>query len=126
MSRPTLNDIARELGFSKNTISLALRGSAQIPPATRERVRAAAERLGYRPNAVVSQLMAQLRSARTSRLQATLALVNANLDRDAFKGHPTIPIYVEGCEARAAWVAWRVGSPCGRTGRRRRPGTRPR
>jgi LacI family transcriptional regulator len=106
MSRPTLNDIARQLGYSKNTISLALRGSPQIPLATRERVKAAADRLGYRPNAVVSQLMAQLRSARTSRLQATLALVNANLDRNAFKAHPTVPIYVEGCESRAASLGY--------------------
>ena len=106
MPRPTLNDIARELGYSKNTISLALRGNPQIPPATRERIRAAADRLGYRPNAVVSQLMAQLRSSRTSRLQAKLALVNANLDPDAFKKHPTIPIYVEGCENRAASLGY--------------------
>jgi LacI family transcriptional regulator len=106
MPRPTLTDIARELGYSKNTISLALRGSPQIPAATRERVQEAADRLGYRPNAVVSQLMAQLRSARTSRLQATLALVNANLDRDAFKSHPTVPIYVEGCESRAASLGY--------------------
>jgi LacI family transcriptional regulator len=101
MPRPTLNDIARALGYSKNTISLGLRGNPQIPAATRERIRAAAERLGYRPSAVVSHLMAQLRSARTSRLQAKLALVNANLRRDALRDHPTLPIYVEGCERRA-------------------------
>jgi len=106
MPRPTLNDIARALGFSKNTISLGLRGSPQIPPATRERIKAAADRLGYRPNAIVAQLMAQLRSARTNRLQAKLALVNANLDRGAFRKHPTIPIYVEGCESRAASLGY--------------------
>jgi LacI family transcriptional regulator len=102
MPRPTLNDIARKLGYSKNTISLGLRGSTQIPPATRARIRAAADSLGYRPDAVISHLMAQLRSSRTSRLQAKLALVNANLDPEAFQNHPTIPIYVEGCEKRAA------------------------
>jgi LacI family transcriptional regulator len=106
MPRPTLNDIARELGFSKNTISLGLRSNPQIPEATRERIRAVADRLGYRPNAVVSQLMAQLRSSRTNRLQAKLALVNANLDEKAFRRHPTIPIYVEGCESRAASLGY--------------------
>jgi LacI family transcriptional regulator len=106
MPRTTLKDIAREMGYSKNTISLGLRGSTQIPPATRKRIESVAERLGYRPNAVVSQLMAQLRSARTSRLQAKLALVNANLDPMAFKNHPTIPIYVEGCERRAASLGY--------------------
>lgn len=106
MPRPTLKDIARALGYSKNTISLGLRGSPEIPERTRSRIRAAADRLGYRPNAVVSQLMAQLRSARTSRLQAKLALVNANLDPDAFHSHPTIPIYVQGCERRAAGLGY--------------------
>jgi len=106
MPRPTLSDIARALGYSKNAISLGLRGSPQIPVATRKRIQRAAERLGYRPNAIVSQLMAQLRSTRTRRLQAKLALVNANLDPDAFRSHPTIPIYVEGCESRAAALGY--------------------
>jgi LacI family transcriptional regulator len=106
MPRPTLNDIARALGYSKNTISLGLRGNPQIPESTRARIRTTADRLGYRPNAIVSQLMAQLRSARTSRLQAKLALVNANLDPAAFGNHPTIPIYVEGCESRAASLGY--------------------
>jgi DNA-binding LacI/PurR family transcriptional regulator len=99
--RPTLGDIARELGYSRNTISLGLRGSAQLPESTRRRIREAADRMGYRPNALVSQLMAQLRSTRTCALQAKLALVNANRDPNAFRHHPTIPTYVEGCESRA-------------------------
>jgi len=106
MPRPTLNDIARSLGYSKNTISLALRGSPEIPLVTRERIRREADRLDYRPNAVVSHLMAQLRSARKSNLQAKLALVIANLVPAAFQTHPTIPIYVEGCRRRAASLGY--------------------
>lgn len=106
MARPTLSDIARQVGYSKNTVSLALRGDPQIPAETRERICKAAERLGYQPNAVVSHLMAQLRASRTSRLQATLALVNANSDPNAFSKHPTIPTYVEGCESRAARLGY--------------------
>lgn len=106
MGQPTLKDIAKAVGYSKNTVSLALRGDRQIPAATRERIRAAAEAMGYRPNAVVSQLMAQLRASRTTRLQAKLALVNANRDRDAFRSHPTIPTYVEGCENRAGKLGY--------------------
>ncbi len=106
MARPTLNDIARQVGYSKNTVSLALRGDPQIPEATRDRIRKASERIGYQPNAVVSHLMAQLRASRTTRLQAKLALVNANRDADAFRTHPTIPTYVEGCESRAAKLGY--------------------
>jgi LacI family transcriptional regulator len=106
MARPTLNDIARAVGFSKNTVSLALRGDPQIPESTRARIRQAAADIGYQPNAVVSHLMAQLRASRTTRLQAMLALVNANRDPDAFRNHPTIPTYVEGCESRAAKLGY--------------------
>lgn len=106
MPRPTLSDIARQVGYSKNTISLALRGSRQIPEETRERIRKAAAKLGYQPNAVVSHLMAQLRASRTLRLQAKLALVNANRDPQAFRTHPTVPTYVEGCESRAVKLGY--------------------
>jgi len=106
MPRPTLNDIVRLVGYSKNTVSLALRGDPQIPEATREKIRKAAEKIGYQPNAVISHLMAQLRASRTTRLQATLALVNANLDADAFRTHPTIPTYLQGCENRAARLGY--------------------
>jgi LacI family transcriptional regulator len=106
MPRVTLSDIARKVGYSKNTVSLALRGDPQIPSSTRDRIRAVAGELQYQPNAVVSQLMAQLRSSQTPRFQAKLALVNANRDPDALRSHPTIPTYVAGCERRAARLGY--------------------
>lgn len=102
MARCTLADIARHVGCSKYTVSLALKGDTRISVGTRERVKAAADELGYQPNAVVAHLMAQLRASRSSGFQAKLALINANRERDALSRHPTIPTYVEGCESRAA------------------------
>lgn len=101
MPRPTVTDIARELGCSKNTISLALRGDGQIPERTQERVRAMAEQMGYVPNATVSHLMAQLRSSRSTRFRAKLAMINTNRDEQALRRPPTIPTYVHGCKSRA-------------------------
>lgn len=106
MPRVTLSDIAAKVGYSKNTVSLALRGDPQIPPPTRDRIRKIADELGYQPNAVVSHLMAQLRASQAPRFQAKLALVNANRDQDALRKHPTIPTYVEGCERRAARLGY--------------------
>ncbi len=106
MPRPTLNDIARAVGLSKYSVSLALQGNPQIPVDTRRRIQKAADKLGYQPDPVVAHLMAQLRSSRTTRLQAKLALVNANRDRQAFRVHPTISTYVEGCEKRAAKLGY--------------------
>src|SRR5207253_192975 len=84
----------------------ALRGDPQIPPSTRDRIRQTAAFLGYQPNAVVSHLMAQLRASQAPGFQAKLALVNANRDVEAFRNHPTIPTYVEGCERRAARLGY--------------------
>ncbi len=106
MPRVTLSDIAKKVGYSKNTVSLALRGDPQIPVATRDRIRLVSEELGYQPNAIVAHLMAQLRASQSPRFQAKLALVNANRDQNALHSHPTIPTYVEGCERRAARLGY--------------------
>ena len=108
MARVTMSQLARELGVSKNTVSLALRHDPQIPLPTRERVHAAAKRLGYALNPVISQLMAELRKGAGGESRHTLALLNAFRDRDAFHTHPTIPAYVEGCRRRAAFQGYSV------------------
>ena len=55
---PTVHDVARRAGVSQPTVSLVLSGhpTARVAPATRERVRRAAEELGYRPNVVARGL----------------------------------------------------------------------
>jgi len=52
----TLRDIAAETGFHFTTVGLALRSSSQLPKETIEKVRAAAERMGYRPSPLLSAL----------------------------------------------------------------------
>ena len=48
---PSLKDLAKECGVSVATVSKALNDQPDISPATRERVRAAAHRMGYPANA---------------------------------------------------------------------------
>ena len=59
--RVTLQDIARETGYSVNTVSHALRGMQDISAETSARIRAVADRMGYAPN----QIASSLRSGRT-------------------------------------------------------------
>ncbi len=53
----TLKDISSELGLSVATVSRALNGFPEVNTTTRERVQAAADRLGYRPNRVAQRLV---------------------------------------------------------------------
>ncbi|MFN3216168.1 MAG: LacI family DNA-binding transcriptional regulator [Acidimicrobiales bacterium] len=55
--RPTIIDVAAAAGVSKSAVSLALRGDEGVSEATRERIRAVADSLGYRSNAVARALV---------------------------------------------------------------------
>ncbi|WP_210491488.1 LacI family DNA-binding transcriptional regulator [Patulibacter sp. SYSU D01012] len=55
-ARVTIVDLARELGLSKTTVSDALQGRGQVAATTRERVREAADRLGYVQNRAARSL----------------------------------------------------------------------
>ncbi|MFF8500371.1 LacI family DNA-binding transcriptional regulator [Streptomyces anulatus] len=52
----TLLDVARAAGVSKSTVSDALQGSGRVAEATRDRVRAVAQQLGYHPNSAARRL----------------------------------------------------------------------
>ena len=52
----TIDDIARELGVSKTTVSRAISGKGRISTATRERVQAYIEEHNYKPNAAAKSL----------------------------------------------------------------------
>ena len=57
MSRmPTVDDVAREAGVSRQTVSNVLNSPAVVREATRERVESAILRLGYRPHASARRL----------------------------------------------------------------------
>ena len=52
----TIDDVARELGVSKSTVSRAISGKGRIGSETRERVLRFIEEHDYRPNAVAKGL----------------------------------------------------------------------
>jgi DNA-binding LacI/PurR family transcriptional regulator len=98
MAASTLKDIARETGLAVSSVSYALRGAPNVPEATAARVKAAAERLGYRMNARVAELMAQVRRGRGASEGDRLALLWV-------EGRPARGLgrdVAEGAKARAA------------------------
>lgn len=72
---PTLDDVAREAGVSKMTVSRALRGAPECSPATRRKVEVVAQRLNYRANPIVTLFHAAVRR-RAGGYHATLGWVN--------------------------------------------------
>ena len=59
--RVTLQDIAKETGYSVNTVSRALRNKSDISPETIKSIRRVADRMGYS----INQIASSLRSGRT-------------------------------------------------------------
>ncbi|MDR1281730.1 MAG: LacI family DNA-binding transcriptional regulator [Opitutaceae bacterium] len=67
--RVTLADIARRAGVSRVAVSYALREGTGTSAGTRERIRAIAKELGYRPDPGLTRLMARLHEDRRARGQ---------------------------------------------------------
>jgi DNA-binding LacI/PurR family transcriptional regulator len=72
-ARPTMQDVAFEAGVSRALVSIIFRGAAGASEQTRERVFAAADRLGYQTNRTASLLA----SSRTRQLGMVVDLHNA-------------------------------------------------
>lgn len=75
MPRVSLSTVAAELGISAMTVSRAMRGRPGVSPELQERIRAAAARLGYRPDPEIGRLMHHLRRGEKSGLSANLCAV---------------------------------------------------
>lgn len=59
MKRVTIYDVAKEAGVSLATVSRVINGSDVVKAPTRERVQAAVDKLGYKPNAIAQGLALQ-------------------------------------------------------------------
>lgn len=97
----TMQMIADRAGVSRMAVSLALRNSPKISPATRDRIRGIAEELGYRPNPLVSALMTQLRDVRRVPQQTTLAYITAYPTIDGWRRPGPFVEFFDGAKQRA-------------------------
>ncbi|MFZ4682378.1 MAG: LacI family DNA-binding transcriptional regulator, partial [Terrimicrobiaceae bacterium] len=101
-------EIAKRVGCSHATVSRALAGSPLISAATREKVRRVADELGYQRNAVVSNLMALLRTGRDRKYQSTIAYLTS-FPRDTITGvGPNYEQYYLGAKKRAETLGYHL------------------
>ena len=106
--RPKLADIARDAGLSTAAVSMALRNHPSIPAPTRDRVREIADRMGYRPNPLVSALMSQLQTGREERNISRIAIVDAWPLEVGWKAYPLFAQQAEGMRKRAHALGYEV------------------
>src|SRR5688500_5517415 len=105
MRPPSLRSLARQLGISAATVSLALRDSTHVRAATKKRIMQAARRAGYRSNPLVGSLMAAMRRTSHAGFQGSLIAVNTSSEPQ-----PTLALYhrqvFEGAQRRALDVRY--------------------
>jgi LacI family transcriptional regulator len=108
MAQVTLQDVADTAGVHRSTVALALRDHPRIPEATRQRICAIAQRLGYRPNPLVAALMQSRRSGRSVK-HVTIAFVTNYPTRDGWRPvHHNRPDFFPGAVARARELGYRL------------------
>ena len=81
-TEPTIHDIARELKISASTVSRALQNNARISLKTREKIKAMAESMGYRPNTMASNL----RNKRSNTIGIVVPLINRHFFSSVISG----------------------------------------
>lgn len=120
MSHPkriTLNRIAEDTGYSRATVSLALRHDPQIPAATRERIQLAALALGYVPDAKMQRLMAHVRADQAQPVRGSMGVLHTAA-RAAQSRLPSYGEWMAGAAERAAAHGysldefWLTEEPC--------------
>lgn len=97
----TMDDIARKIGVSNATVSLALSNSPKVAKATRDKVLAAAEELGYHTNPYLSALMAARRHGKNPTQTPVIALITPTREEDDWKERYHLQRFIEGCTVTA-------------------------
>lgn len=100
-SPPSQNAIARAAGLSRSTVSRALSNHPGTSEETKRLVRETAERLGYKKNAIVSMLTAQIRSSRLQKTKSTLAYLTTLWTPRIPVINATYHLFFEGARKRA-------------------------
>ena len=104
----SMDAVAAMAGVATSTVSRALKGDPRISRATRERICEIAARLGYRPNPLVSALMAQLRHGHPPAARCNLAWLDFFPNPDDWRGDPVHQAFYAGACMRANTVGYAI------------------
>lgn len=108
INRVSLKDVASAVGLDASTVSLALRDDPRLSEATKERVKQAAERLGYRPNPLVSAWLRQVRNPEVPSSGTGLAFFLGLSVSEQIAKETYYTTFVEGARAEATALGYDV------------------
>lgn len=106
--RVTLKDIAAHTRLSIAAVSMALRQHPSIPAATRARVKALADSLGYAPDPMLGALAVYRNRMRPRRVLSVVALVSNWNTRDGWLRLPGMKRVLASAEERAAAMGYQI------------------
>jgi len=104
----SMREIAQAAGVSVSAVSLALKNSTKISSTRRDAIFALVEKMGYRRDPRLTELMEHLRMARPHRSNSTIAMIIPELTRERLKDYPPMQGLIEGVEEIAALAGFSV------------------
>jgi len=105
--RITLRDLAADLGIHHSTVSRALKNDSRITQTLKAKVKEAALRLGYKPDPMLSALMAYRSDNQAKKNKGTLAWLTNYPTREGWREFQNIGYY-EGASRRAAELGYSI------------------
>ncbi len=106
--RISVREIAKQMGLSHATVSMALRGSPRVSPQTGAEVRRYAEMIGYRPDPMLGALAHYRQSKAGGAMKAAIAWVNAWENPDRLRSYREFDGYWNGAKAEAEKSGYRL------------------
>ncbi len=105
---PTHRAIAQAVGAAPSTVSLALRNDPRVAGKTAEKIRAVAQKMGYRANPSVSMWMAHVRRTRSPRFQEVIAYIHTIPPEHSYRRYVPFDLYRKGAGERANRLGYQL------------------
>ena len=106
--RITLQDIAAEVGVSKNTVSLALRNSPRIRPELSGKIRGVAAEMGYVADPILQRLAAYRHPGNENQSPGVIGWLNHWDDPKHLRSYHEFELYWQGAKLAAKRLGYRL------------------
>ncbi|MEO8614127.1 MAG: LacI family DNA-binding transcriptional regulator [Luteolibacter sp.] len=110
--RVSLRDIAREVGVSHCSVSLALRDSSRISKILREKIQKVAKEMGYEPDPMLMALSHYRQGKKAAPIRAGLAWINAWQPARKLRSFREFDLYWQGASQAALKYGYRLEEFC--------------